>query len=519
MLTALLLLATAFVAGVTGAWSPCGFSMVETLGSARSHSGARTVRTSCTTFALGALAGGAITFTALAAIGSALGGAGSAAAIITAATIALSCAVGEAFGVRVVPQIRRQVPEPWRRTLPLPLAAGLYGVLLGLGFTTFVLTLAVWALAGIAVAVGSVQAGLLIGLGFGAGRALPVVLMAPRYATLGQRLELRMAERPVLLRRLRLADGALLAGLAVVLLATDSAQAAAPAAVAHDEHVHAAALAVVADNATDPSIAPGTLAWRALDGRAIVAAGAAISELPAQSVAIGGPYVATRVGELLEVRDRASGALVAQRTAPGATQLAVSDGWLVWRATRAGGGDRLYASALPGLATTQVVAGVHRRERIGRPALDGDRLAYAIAAQRGASRIVVERLAGDARHRRTVLSARLAELSQPALRGARLLFVHATHCSQRLRVVRLGRPLASARTLYRTGTTALRDRGHEHDFVVQGSEPTRCSHGTPPRTDTVLWTTALGLDHAYVTLLRPGTDGVPASTTLARVGA
>ena len=31
--------------------------------------------------------------------------------------------------------------------MPLPLAAGLYGVLLGLGFTTFILTFAVWALA------------------------------------------------------------------------------------------------------------------------------------------------------------------------------------------------------------------------------------------------------------------------------------------------------------------------------------------------------------------------------------
>ena len=38
--------------------------------------------------------------------------------------------------------------------MPVPLAAGLYGVLLGLGFTTFILSFAVWALAGIAVALG-----------------------------------------------------------------------------------------------------------------------------------------------------------------------------------------------------------------------------------------------------------------------------------------------------------------------------------------------------------------------------
>ncbi|HMJ04269.1 MAG TPA: hypothetical protein VK506_15110 [Conexibacter sp.] len=507
--TALILLATAFAAGVTGAWSPCGFSMVETLGSARGHAGARAVRASCATFALGALAGGAITFTALAAIGSALGGAGSTAALVVAATIALAAAAGELLGVRIVPQIRRQVPERWRRTMPLPLAAGLYGVLLGLGFTTFVLTLAVWALAGISVAVGSVEAGLLIGLGFGAGRALPVVLMAPRYATLGQRLELKMAERPALLRRLRLVDGALLTALTVAFLASGSAQAAAGGRAV-----------TVAEGATDPSIATDTLAWRQLDGRVVVVSGDVRSELLAENVAIGGPYVATRTGERIEVRDRATGALVAQRTAPGATQLAVSAGWLVWRTTLPGGGDRLYAAALPSLAGERVVAGLGRRERIGRPALDGALLAYATATRRE-SRIVVQRLDGEtapAQHRRAVLSTRLAELSQPALRGRRLLFVHATHCSQRLRVVRVGQLLRDARTLLHIGTTAHRDRGHEHGRTTQGREPGQCARGTPPRTDTVLWTTALGGEYAYVTLLRPAAGADPATATLARVG-
>ena len=65
MLTACLL-AAALAAGVTGAWSPCGLSMVDTLAPAGY---ARTLRTSllaCATFALGALAGGALTFGGLA---------------------------------------------------------------------------------------------------------------------------------------------------------------------------------------------------------------------------------------------------------------------------------------------------------------------------------------------------------------------------------------------------------------------------------------------------------------------
>lgn len=500
MLIAALLLLTAFVAGITGAWSPCGFSMVETLGSARPHAGARTVRTSCATFALGALAGGAITFTALAALGALLGGAGSTAALVTATTIALSCAFGEALGVRIVPQIRRQVPEPWRRTMPLPLAAGLYGVLLGLGFTTFVLTLAVWALAGISVAIGDPLVGLLIGLGFGAGRALPVVLMAPRYATLGRRLETRMAERPALLRRLRLADGALLAALGIALLSTGSAS--------------AAASQIVAEGATDPSLAGSSLAWRALGGNAILIDGDARAELPAQNVALGGGYVATREGDRLVVRDRASGAVVGERTEPGATQLAVSQRWLVWRTTRPRGGDRLHASALPGLASMRVVAGVGSQERIDRPALSGDHLAYAAASTRRGSRILIVNLATQ--QRRVALRARLALLSQPALRNGRLLFVQSSYCTQRLRLVRT-RTLRDPRTLLRIGATAHRDSGHDHDLTTQGSEPSHCPPHTPPRTDTMLWTTALGAHDAYVTLLRPGIDGGPAvAATLVR---
>jgi hypothetical protein len=137
--------ALAVVAGVTGAWSPCGFSMVETL-APRGYAGRlRTTIAACATFSLGALAGGVATFGGLALLGRELG----TNAPFVAAAIALAAAALEARGARILPQVRRQVPESWRRVLPVPLAAGLYGVLLGLGFTTFILSFAVWALAGI----------------------------------------------------------------------------------------------------------------------------------------------------------------------------------------------------------------------------------------------------------------------------------------------------------------------------------------------------------------------------------
>src|SRR5256886_900357 len=174
----------------------------------------------CGGFAAGALRGGVVAFGRLGAVGAALRGAGAAVPVVFGAAIAGAAALGEARGVRIVPQVRRQVPEAWRRLLPLPLAAWLYGILLGLGFTTFVLTLAVWALAGISVALGDPVLGLMIGLGFGIGRALPVVALAPvARRPIGVRAVALMAERPMVLRGLRLSDAAALTACAAVIAA------------------------------------------------------------------------------------------------------------------------------------------------------------------------------------------------------------------------------------------------------------------------------------------------------------
>src|SRR4051812_7516892 len=60
------LLAVACVAGIAGTWSPCGFSIIDTISAPRRETAA-----SCIAFAVGACAGGAATFTALAALGAA----------------------------------------------------------------------------------------------------------------------------------------------------------------------------------------------------------------------------------------------------------------------------------------------------------------------------------------------------------------------------------------------------------------------------------------------------------------
>jgi len=75
MLETVLILAAA-VAGVTGAWSPCGFSMVETLAPHGYAGRLRTTLAACATFSVGALVGGAATFGGLALLGQALGAGG-----------------------------------------------------------------------------------------------------------------------------------------------------------------------------------------------------------------------------------------------------------------------------------------------------------------------------------------------------------------------------------------------------------------------------------------------------------
>jgi hypothetical protein len=214
----LVLVFAALAAGVTGAWSPCGFSMVETLAPDGYAGRLRTTLAACATFAAGALIGGAATFGGLALVGQALG-AGGPAALAVGAAVALCAAIGEARGARILPQVRRQVPESWRRRLPVPVAAAGYGVLLGLGFTTFILTFAVWALAGVSVAVGNPGLGLLVGLAFGAGRLFPVVVLAPLAGTAwGGGLHTAMAEQPRILRSLRVVDAVAMAACAVALV-------------------------------------------------------------------------------------------------------------------------------------------------------------------------------------------------------------------------------------------------------------------------------------------------------------
>ena len=488
MLTAALC-ATAFVAGITGTWSPCGFSMVETLGSAAHRGMRRTTLGACATFTLGALAGGALTFGTLAALGHAAKGVGGPAATGVAVAVAALAALGEARGVRIVPQIRRQVPEPWRRGLPLPFAFALYGVLLGLGFTTFVLTWAVWALAAVSVALGDTTAGLAIGVAFGIGRALPVVAIAPSsWRGAGARLLATMAERPASLRIVRAADAMCLAACAVLL-------AAGPAYAA-----------VVDSTGTDPSTAGADVAWERPGTGGVVSSAGLETVLPGDIPAIGGAFVAWRNGSTVTVAIRSTLVPVLQFDANGVDQLAISQSWIAFRSTD-GSRDTLHARPLASPQTLHPVIRVKAPDQIGRPMLDGDRLAFGLVRGRRTSIVSVDLAHG---RRRTLRSGTNVQYLNPSLLSGALLYVRVSRCAQELRLARGGRD----HTLLRLKPMATQDRGHDPGHTTQGSR--RPCPGAPrPRGRRLLWTTALAAKTAFVTILGAARNGALTPSLLA----
>jgi hypothetical protein len=462
------LVVLACVAGVTGTWSPCGFSMIETIGAPR-----RRVRTSSATFALGAVAGGAATFTTVALAGELVRSVVGANVVLVAAVLAIAAALAEMRGAAIAPQIRRQVPEHWRRTLPLPLAACLYGALLGLGFTTFVLTFAVWALAGLAFALAAPATGLAIGVAFGVGRALPIVTIAPLlHRRLGARLLAGLGERPAVLRAFRAAGGAALVVAAALLIASQ------------------AQAATRLGQGRDPSAAGGAVVWTTAAGGVEIHEGQPGStNVPADAV-LGGSLIAWRDGDTVHVAQASDMTPVVDVSVPGVNALAVSDQWLVTR-TSSPSGDQLSVRQISAPTDVRTIAAASSPAQLGRPSLDADSVVYHVATLHGSRIVAYDLSAGKTRVLRRSVAALLIN---PALLGDRLLYVRQTDLAQ---LLELGpaQPGARDRAIFRLGAPAVHDSGHEPG----ASSETRTPH--PHTSAWLLWTTALSETNAYVTLL------------------
>jgi len=460
------LAAVALLVGATGTFSPCGLSVIETIGPTGHTGGRRTTVAACATFLPGAIAGGVLTFGLLALLGDLLHGTGGRASYLAAAAIALLAATLELRGTRIVPQIRRQLPEHWRRLMPMPLAAALYGVLLGIGFTTFVLSFGVWALAGISLALGEPELGLLLGAGFGLGRALPIVALAPLAGRApGIRATELMCERPGVYLGLRRGDAAALAAAALALVLVPTS---------------AGARSIAAAPATDPSATIDALAYEPLTGGGVLRRGGEVP-LPGSDPAIGGSYVATIVAPgTVRLLDRGSLSPVAEVPAPGADALAVSSSWLVYRAPLAGGGDGIFARVISDPArpgAIQQAAGIGGPGQLSPPSVDGSNLVYAIATPSGSR--VVQHTLGTQQSRAVVRSNRVL-LFDPSVKGKSFTYVRTDARRSRLMIRRFRRG-GPGRVLL-----ALKRRFGQ------------------------LWSSSLTERSAFVTVLEPGTSSANA---------
>jgi hypothetical protein len=477
---------TALIAGIAGAWSPCGFSMVDTIGTALGDARRFPTLAACTTFTFGALAGGALTFGGLALAGALLAQHSDGLRETLGVVVALGAAIADWRGVRIAPQIRRQVPERWRWTLPLPLACALYGLLLGLGFTTFVLAFAVWALAGISFAAGSPLLGVLVGVAFGLGRALPILSMAPGLDRgAGARRLHEMAAEPRLWLGLRRLDALGLGLCAVFLGATAAAAAVLPAA-------------------SDPSAAGGELAWQQVGGGGMLSnqSGQA-SALPGIDPALGPTSIAWLGNGQITIADSASLQVKATIPAGEVDALALSDGWLVYRADGSEGSEALIGVPLLAPEQRSLIVKAQPGE-VGRPALVGSTVVFTLDTPSGST---IEALNLDTAARRVLRSSGSGfELQNPSLLGGRLLYERVDRCAQELR---LGRPASARqdRVLLSLPSTVARDPGYQAGYEHAWNSASGCPNRSAAGRGTVrLGSTALAASTAYVT-------EIPASPT------
>ena len=276
-----------------------------------------------------------------------------------------------------------------------------------------------WALAGIALALGEPAAGLAIGLGFGIGRALPIVALAPvADRPAGRRAVTLMAERPGLYRGIRLGDALALAVAAAVLVSASTSQADVQRA----------------KPAADPSAVDTALVTqRGVSRAGELRDGSGITQLPGTDPAIGGDFIAVKQGPDVVLLARGDLSEVDRVEVEGADGLAVSGAWLAIR-TRSRGRDALQVRPLGAggsIGRARKVAAAGPPAQISRPSLAGDRLAYALAKDRR-SKLVVYRIS---KHRRRAVASSVRHgLFNPSLRGQKLLYVRTTKRRDELRL-------------------------------------------------------------------------------------
>jgi hypothetical protein len=262
---------------------------------------------------------------------------------------------------------------------------------------------------------------------------------------------------------------------------------------------------------SDPSVDGALFAWHIHGQPGVLVSGGQQTRVPGTHPALGEARLAVLGSNVIQIRSTSGPPFAATISAPAADAVAVSAAWVAWRARVPEGGDAIFAQPLAGGPPRRIA----KAAELGRPALEGGRLAYHVPGRTG-SRIVIADLATG--RRTTVRRERRALLLNPSLHGGRLLYVRNVFTRQELRIgPQTRRAPKHDHRLWGMPPTGRRDSGHE-----PGKEHHR--HGWPRRlwprpkrgVSATLWTTALAPGVAYVTLLRQ-VAGAPLEVAILRV--
>jgi hypothetical protein len=176
-----LLLLTVLVAAARGLWSPCGLSMLSSLNPMSERARGHRFWLTALWYLAGATAGGAVLGAGCAAGAFAFGQLSAPAGVIWSLVLAgAAVAVGSdlRIGGWTLPMHPRQVDERWLTTYRRWIYAAGYGVQIGTGFATYIMTAGVYLLTALAVVTGRpVEAGA-AGVLFGLLRGLGILLAA-----------------------------------------------------------------------------------------------------------------------------------------------------------------------------------------------------------------------------------------------------------------------------------------------------------------------------------------------------
>jgi hypothetical protein len=261
---------------------------------------------------------------------------------------------------------------------------------------------------------------------------------------------------------------------------------------------------------SDPSVDGTLIAWHMPRQAGVLVRGGTWTRVPGTHPALGDNHLAYYNGSAIQIRETSGPPSAATVPAPGADAIAVSAEWVAWRAHTAAG-DEIFAVQLPHGAPRRIAAS----KELGRPVLEGHRLAYHVPGRTGSRIVIADVRTGK---RTTVRRERRALLLNPSLRDGRLLYVRNMYKRQELRLgPQHKHKTTKDRRLWWMPPTGRRDAGYD-----PGKEHHR--HGWPrklwarprPGVSATLWTTALATDFAYVTLLRQ-VAGRPLEVAILRV--